>query len=269
MDLCSHNSVFSRLADPVILWNGKRVRYFWPGCQDTCLYPVCESGFKRKPTYAQICFLHRSVGRVDFHSGYGLPVVQLAKRLRRLEGDFAPQLWRTTSPNRTGIDRRGFSQRLPKRGFELISHRPSTLRKRRKEIIVENAFHSFGLGLMRFVTSLLLLSCAGTVAGCAAPKRTFVSENDLAAARASRRTKPVDGDSPKPVPRVTSPSSHTDPNQPARSVWSKWLGAFSGNDPQKETAKAPQRIPLPRTDQNSKNSDGSREAEDSSPFGGF
>jgi hypothetical protein len=86
--------------------------------------------------------------------------------------------------------------------------------------------------------------CACT-AGCSAPARTFVSE---AAPKQSRRAADVEpASSILEHPTLEPGESQGEANSKESSVWSKWIGAFNPAKP-----KPAPRIPLPRTDRETK-----------------
>ena len=86
------------------------------------------------------------------------------------------------------------------------------------------------------------LLCALTC-GCAAP-RTFVAENAEKTGNRRRQDVTTAADVTPPA-RTVAPTSA--PNHPEPSVWSKWVGALVPTKP-----KPTKRIPLPRTDAESK-----------------
>lgn len=79
-------------------------------------------------------------------------------------------------------------------------------------------------------------------AGCAAPMRTFVSEERTSAIDPVRSpTETTDSTSEEHSAKL-----ETNPVKP--SVWTQWMGAFSMQPPSKALSKPTERIPLPRTD---------------------
>jgi hypothetical protein len=79
-------------------------------------------------------------------------------------------------------------------------------------------------------------------AGCAAPMRTFVSDERASTADTVRsETETTDLVS-------ESQSAKVEANPVKPSVWTQWMGAFSMQPPNKALAKPTERIPLPRTD---------------------
>lgn len=79
-------------------------------------------------------------------------------------------------------------------------------------------------------------------AGCAAPMRTFVSEerNSIAdPVRSQNEVKDLASE---------ARSAKVEANHVKPSVWTQWMGAFSMQPPNKALAKPTERIPLPRTD---------------------
>ncbi len=110
---------------------------------------------------------------------------------------------------------------------------------------------TFQIPFLRPVLVLVIL-CAG----CAAPARTFVSERDAKKLKRSAITKSEPA-SRKPPASISPP---TEAKAPEPSVWSKWVGALVPTKP-----KPTQRIPLPRTDPEVKESGQT----DSAEFSGF
>jgi hypothetical protein len=76
------------------------------------------------------------------------------------------------------------------------------------------------------------------LAGCAAPRRTFVSNSEAFPRKtiASETAK-----LPESIPPAAEPN-------PKPSVWSKWMGSLTPGGGHQAEVPPPERIPLPRTD---------------------
>lgn len=81
-------------------------------------------------------------------------------------------------------------------------------------------------------------------AGCAGPTRTFVPDDETPTGNSIRHQ--TETEFADPVSEVNSRQAEADPVKP--SVWSQWMGAFTGQPDSKGPSKPAERIPLPRTD---------------------